>query len=206
MALKKASVNVEIETIKYNNFEELKNYYHMQSDINKKHVALNEMTQFEDGRKFLVSVISTPKVLHETIAYISSLLSAIDPKIAPIDNIIELLKIEDAYVRNTGIEILQHYGSEIKYYLVKYLIGDDSDLRIFAVNVLGDVNFSESRDMLCELLESEDHINTAMTAVDYMGDIGKEEDIELLESLKVRFDNEPYVVFCVDNAIKSIKG
>jgi hypothetical protein len=45
-----------------------------------------------------------------------------------------------------------------------------------------------------------------MTAVDYMGEIGEEEDIELLESLKARFKDESYVEFAVDGAVKMIRG
>ena len=89
---------------------------------------------------------------------------------------------------------------------MKFLIGDDKDLRIFAINVLGDVDFSESRDMLVELLEHEEDINVAMTAVDYMGEIGEEEDIFLLESLKERFNGDFYAEFAVDGAVKMIKG
>jgi HEAT repeat protein len=88
---------------------------------------------------------------------------------------------------------------------VKFLIGDDRDLRIFAINVLGDVNFAQSRDMLIELLEKETDINVAMTAVDYMAEIGEEADIPLLETVKGRF-HDAYVDFAIDNAIRSIRG
>jgi HEAT repeat protein len=88
---------------------------------------------------------------------------------------------------------------------VKFLIGDDRDLRIFAINVLGDVNFAQSRDMLIELLENESDINVAMTAVDYMAEIGEMEDIPLLETVKSRFQ-DAYVDFAIDNAIRSIRG
>ena len=125
---------------------------------------------------------------------------------APIEEIMDLLKLNNAYTRNLGISILRNFGDSIKYYIVKFLIGDDKDLRIFAINVLGDVDFSESRDMLIELLETEDDINVAMTAVDYMGEIGEVEDIPLLESLKERFTGDFYAEFPVDGAIKMIKG
>ena len=60
--------------------------------------------------------------------------------------------------------------------------------------------------MLVELLETETDVNVAMTAVDYIGEIGEEEDVELLNSLKDRFSGDFYVEFAVDNAIKLIKG
>ena len=44
-----------------------------------------------------------------------------------------------------------------------------------------------------------------MTAVDYMAEIGQVEDIELLSSLKSRF-NDVFVDFAIDNAIKMIRG
>ena len=117
----------------------------------------------------------------------------------------ELLKVRNAYIRNLGITTLQSYGDAIKYYIVKFLIGNDRDLRIFAINVLGDVDFAESREMLVELLQKEEDLNVAMTAVDYMGEIGELMDIPLLESVKQRF-SDLYAVFAVDNAIRAIKG
>jgi len=118
----------------------------------------------------------------------------------------ELLKLSNAFVRNLGISILQDYVKEIKYYIVKFLIGDDYDLRIFAINVLGDVNFAESREMLIELLENEENINVSMTAVDYMAEIGQPEDVKLLKEVKERFKNETYAQFAIDAAIESIEA
>jgi HEAT repeat protein len=138
-------------------------------------------------------------------AKIASTLSKMDGARAPIESIMGLLKVRNAYIRNLGISTLQSYGDSIKYYIVKFLIGDDRDLRIFAINVLGDVNFAESREMLIELLEKESDINVAMTAVDYMAEIGEVVDIPLLETVKNRF-HDAYVDFAIDNAIRSIRG
>ena len=142
----------------------------------------------------------------EICTKIASVISNMDADTVPIEEIMELLKLHNAYIRNLGISILRNFGDSIKYYIVKFLIGDDKDLRIFAINVLGDVDFAESRDMLVELLETEDDINVAMTAVDYMDEIGEEEDIELLESLKERFSDDFYTAFAVDGAVKMIRG
>ena len=142
----------------------------------------------------------------DTASRIAAVLSNLDPKEAPIEQVMELLKLSNAYVRNLGICILQDYGEEIKYYIVKFLIGDDYDLRIFAINVLGDVNFAESREMLIELLENEENVNVAMTAVDYMAEIGQPEDVELLRKVKERFKDETYAQFAIDAAIEAIEA
>jgi HEAT repeat protein len=174
--------------------------------FDKQSHAIEQISQFEGGGKILVKLlIDSPKIHKDMIDNIASVLSRMSSKMAPIEAIMDLLKVKNAYIRNIGITTLQSYGDAIKYYIVKFLIGDDRDLRIFAINVLGDVNFSESREMLVELLENEKDVNVAMTAVDYLAEIGEIKDIDLLESLKKRFD-DPYVNFAIDNAIRQIKG
>lgn len=207
MALVKRDQKTKTEKLpEFNSLEEAIMFYENTDETDKQSYALEEMVKFKDGGHFLVDKLIEHDTSKETASRIAAILSNLDPKIAPIENIMELLKLQNAYVRNLGIAILQDYGQEIKYYIVKFLIGDDYDLRIFAINVLGDVNFSESREMLIELLENEQNINVAMTAVDYMSEIGEPEDVELLLRVKDRFKNESYAQFAIDAAIESIEA
>ncbi|MCK9371848.1 MAG: HEAT repeat domain-containing protein [Sulfuricurvum sp.] len=187
--------------------DEAVEYYHAnEGNFEKQSYAVAQIAEFEGGGKMLIRLLVESPFIHKDMAsYIASLLCGMDKRRAPIEAVMDLLKVKNAYIRNLGITTLQSYGDAIKYYIVKFLIGDDRDLRIFAINVLGDVNFAESREMLVELLEHEKDVNVAMTAVDYMGEIGQPADIPLLESLKGRFD-DPYVIFAIDNAIRSIRG
>jgi HEAT repeat protein len=207
MALVKKHVAQDIiELESYGNLEDAKEAFLSSDEDTQKDYIIDEIIKFHGGSEFLIEQIHHNK-LHKNIATkIASVISVMEADEAPIEAIMDLLKVEDAYIRNLAISMLRDFGGSIKYYIVKFLIGNDRDLRIFAINVLGDVNFAESRDMLVELLESEEDVNVAMTAVDYMGEIGEEEDIELLESLKKRFNGEVYVEFAVDSAIKMIKG
>lgn len=207
MALVKKHVAQVVEELPtFTSLEDAQAYCKASTDSSKKDYAIEEIVNFEGGPEYLLSLIIQEEREKNILTKIASVLSAMDPDEAPIEGIMELLKLENAYIRNLGISILRDFGTSIKYYIVKFLIGDDRDLRIFAINVLGDVDFAESRDMLVELLENENDINVAMTAVDYMGEIGEEEDIPLLESLKDRFSGDFYVQFAVDSAIKLIKG
>ncbi len=180
--------------------------YKNTTDFDHLSFIIESMINLPGGPDFIVEQLKDKNTPKNISAFMAAQLSKLPPKEAPIEKIMELLKLKNAYVRNLGISMLQDYGEAIKYYIVKFLIGDDKDLRIFAVNVLGDVNFAESRDMLIELLESEQDINVAMTAVDYMAEIGEPEDIKQLESLKERFADEAYVTFAIDRAIECIKG
>jgi len=188
--------------------DDLRNHLRVTRENHLKDVPPEEVS-LEDCKKNIKNKLA--EILqevedHKIVDIIGMILAGIDGEIAPIDEILTLLQRENPYVRNQAISILQDYGNAIKYYIVKYLIGEDRDLRIFAINVLGDVAFPESRDMLVELLEDEQDVNVAMTAVDYLGEIGLEEDLLLLESLKERFPNEFYVSFAVDSSVNAIKG
>jgi len=207
MALVKKHVDQDIPELEsFTNLDDAKEAFNATDDNTQKDYIINEIVKFHGGSEYLIEYIQHNE-LHKNVATkIASVISSMEPDEAPIEAIMDLLKLEDAYVRNLGISMLRDFGGSIKYYIVKFLIGDDRDLRIFAINVLGDVDFAESRDMLVELLEGEEDINVAMTAVDYMGEIGEEEDIQLLESLKERFSGEVYVEFAVDGAVKMIKG
>lgn len=208
MALIKTHTAPVIEALpEFNTLSEAMAYYHEnEGNFDAQVYAAEKIASFEGGGVNLVHMMcDNPHVHKDMASYIASLLSAMDPQKAPIEEIMNLLKVRNAYIRNLGITTLQSYGDAIRYYIVKFLIGNDRDLRIFAINVLGDVNFSESREMLVELLEEEKDINVAMTAVDYMSEIGEISDIELLEKVKSRF-SDSYVDFAVDNAIRSIRG
>ncbi|PHS58256.1 MAG: hypothetical protein COB17_03255 [Sulfurimonas sp.] len=207
MALVKKHVEQVVEEFpKLHTLDDAIGYFESNDDVEKKDYAIEEIGKFDGGGDFLVSRISDEHASKRISTKVASVISNMDPQNAPIEHIMELLKLQNAYTRNLGISILRNFGSAIKYYIVKFLIGDDRDLRIFAINVLGDVDFAESRDMLVELLKNEQDINVAMTAVDYMGEIGELEDIEVLKSVKERFKSEVYAKFAVDGAIKMIKG
>lgn len=122
------------------------------------------------------------------------------------DRMTKMLQSQNVYLRNMVIKYLQEYGSDAQKFIKKLMDDNDKDLRIFAINILGDVNFEESVDMLRYFIAMESDINAMMTAIDYLGEIGSENDIELLESVKKENSDDPYVVFGVDTAIERIKG
>ena len=121
------------------------------------------------------------------------------------DNLMVSLQSNNVYLRNMAIKYLQESDEEATIFIEKLLKSSDKDIRIFAINILGDVKYEKSVDMLRYFLAHEDDINAMMTAVDYLGEIGSEDDIPLLETLKITHKDNYYVVFGVDTAISRIK-
>lgn len=121
-----------------------------------------------------------------------------------------MLKSDNAYLRNAVISFLQTYGEEAEPFIRSLLTDPDRDIRIFAVNVLGDLRLEQAPELLRffitrEIAEGHD-INALMTAVDYMGELGGEQDIQLLEAVRREFPDDPYVGFGVELAIQRIRG
>jgi len=121
------------------------------------------------------------------------------------EELFKILKSNNAYLRNAAISFLQNYDKEAEPFIKELLQDKDKDIRIFAINILGDAKLENSLELLRVCIKNEEEINVLMTAVDYIREIGTEEDISLLEKLKERFSNEPYVEFSVNLAIEKIK-
>jgi HEAT repeat protein len=169
-------------------------------------MLLEDIIKHEGGDKAIVTILGDINEPKEIALFAAMTLSRVTPHSAPIDEILQLLRSDEAHIRTSAISILQDYGDSIKHHVEKFLHDDERDVRIFAVNVLGDVQFEESRTLLLDLIKTEHDVNVAMTAVDYLAEIGQPEDVEILKKLEARFPGEAYVSFAINNAISMIEG
>jgi HEAT repeat protein len=88
---------------------------------------------------------------------------------------------------------------------MRSLLADpDSDLRIFAVNILESLRHPEVEQWLAQVIEQDPHVNVCATAVDLLGEVGSAAALEPLRRLKQRFAAEPYIQFAADLAIKRV--
>lgn len=210
MALKKGK-DQYIKVREFNEFEEAKKVFEDDTkSIDERIDALEYILEHKEiyfVLKMLSKLFKENRVdTHPLIDYAFSNFGIKPKRDEDFEEMFHMLKSDNAYLRNMAITFVQEFGIEAKSFIEKLMRSDDKDIRIFAINILGDVKYDKSVDMLRYFLAQEDDINAMMTAVDYIGEIGSEEDIPLLETLKVAHKDDPYVLFGVDTAIERIKG
>jgi HEAT repeat protein len=123
---------------------------------------------------------------------------------AAVLGMVECLHSEDASLRNQAIDALKQMPDEVAPVMHGMLMDADSDVRIFAVNILESLRHPLVESWLIEVIESDPHVNVCATAVDLLGEVGSPAARKALVRLKGRFPDEPYVQFAADLALRRI--
>jgi HEAT repeat protein len=118
--------------------------------------------------------------------------------------LVDCLRSEDATLRNEAIEAMKLLPDAVSPIMQGLLNDADSDVRIFAVNILEALRHPDVEQWLTDVIENDAHVNVCATAVDILGEVGSQAALESLRKLKTRFAKEPYIQFAADLAIKRI--
>ena len=118
--------------------------------------------------------------------------------------LVEFLRSEDAAVRNETIEALKQMPKSVSAMMQSLLRDPDSDVRIFAVNILESLRHPEVEYWLVDVIVQDPQVNVCATAVDLLGEVGSRDALQSLMDLKARFEGEPYIQFAADLAIRRI--
>jgi len=121
-----------------------------------------------------------------------------------VEKLLPLLHSEDTALRNGAIELMQDLPEQISPHIQRLLQDPDSDVRIFAIDILKVLAHPNTPDWLLQVLRDEEHINVLATAVDRIAEVGTPEMIPELLALNERFPDQPYIAFAVDTAIHRI--
>jgi HEAT repeat protein len=121
-----------------------------------------------------------------------------------VGGLVHCMRSEDAALRNEAIEAMKQLPDAVSPIMRGLLLDEDSDMRIFAVNILESLRHPNVETWLSEVIEHDDHVNVCATAVDLLGEVGSRSALEPLLRLKARFAREPYIQFAADLAIKRI--
>lgn len=154
-------------------------------------VVLLARLQIENHKSVREVILTTLTLLGDSVA---------------VSGLVQCMRSEDAELRNEAIEAMKQLPSEVAPIMRSLLADADSDLRIFAVNILESLRHPDVLTWLHEVIEHDVHVNVCATAVDLLGEVGNQATLEPLRRLKTRFDKEPYIQFAADLAVKRIQG
>jgi HEAT repeat protein len=123
-----------------------------------------------------------------------------------VEGLLPLLRSEDANLRNGAIEALQQMPTEVAPHVEAMLADSDSDVRIFAVDVLAALPHPMVPEWLCRVVTLDPHVNVCAAAVDALAEAGDADAIPALEALAERFSDVAFIRFAADAAIRRIHG
>jgi len=125
---------------------------------------------------------------------------------AAVNGLVECLRSEDASLRNETIEAMKQLPDEVAPIMQGLLSDRDSDVRIFAVNILESLRHPDVERWLIDVIEQDQHVNVCATALDLLAEVATQAAELPLTRLKARFKDEPYIQFAADIALKGILG
>lgn len=121
-----------------------------------------------------------------------------------IAGLVDCLRSEDAAIRNSAITALAQCPDEVSDLMALLLKDPDPDIRIFAVNILESLCIPDVESMLISVIAHDPHVNVCATAVGLLAEIATSASRASLEAVSRRFENEPFLIFAVELALKRI--
>lgn len=200
------------DDIKHNNNEELRqNSRDLKGLINelndkdatKRRWAARDLADYPESAGNLLAILTNEPEHPVREAIFDSLCSIGGEDV--VTGLIPILRLEDAALRNGAIEVLQSMPELVALHIIELLNDQDSDIRIFAIDILQVLAHPKTPQWLLSVLKDETHINVIATAVDRLSEVGTPDMIDNLEAIKQRFPNEAYLSFAVDTAIHRIR-
>ncbi|ACR32315.1 HEAT repeat domain-containing protein [Burkholderia glumae] len=122
-----------------------------------------------------------------------------------LDGLVACLRSEDAALRNAAIAAMQQLPEEVAPLMSRLLADPDSDVRIFAVNVLESLRHPSVEAWLLEVIEQDPHVNVCAAAVDLLGEVGSARARAPLQRLQQRFPDEPFIRFAASIALQGLE-
>jgi len=117
-----------------------------------------------------------------------------------------LLRSADAGLRGGAVEALKRLGVEAVPVLDILLDDPDSDVRLLAIEVTRAWPSALAMPRLLHIIEQDPHANVCGAAVDVATEVGTGDLLPALAGLRVRFVNDPFLVFAIGVASSRIDG
>lgn len=165
--------------------------------------AVRDLTKIPEASSALVARLKFEEDASVRAAILNALAHLGDN--VAITGLVSCLRSEEAALRNEAIEVLKEAPDGVEPIINNLLNDADSDVRIFAVNILESLRHKNVEQWLINVIEKDPHVNVCATALDLLSEVGTELAIPALKQLKIRFEDEPYMCFSADLALKRIE-
>lgn len=172
-------------------------------DAEKRRDALHELARRPESAPALCRMLGTETdaALREVLAVVISQLGGA----AAVDELLPLLRSDDATLRNSVIDILKEFPNEIAPRMEALLDDPDPNVRIFVVNVLQGLRHPNVEAWLIAVISIDTNVNVVATALDLLAESGTQAAVPALTRTATRFPHEPFIAFAVTNALKQIQ-
>lgn len=120
--------------------------------------------------------------------------------------LLPLLRRDDALLRNRAIETLASMPRVVAPRIAALLADTDVDVRIFTVNLLGELRHAQVTPWLLNVLASEQEVNVVAAAIEVLTEVGQPEHVAALRATRQRFAQDPFIGFAADMAIARIES
>jgi HEAT repeat protein len=123
-----------------------------------------------------------------------------------VDGLLPLLRSEDPALRNGAIEVLSGLPNAVAPRIDALLLDADSDVRIFTVNLLGNLPHAQVPDWLGQVLNTDTEANVVGAAIEVLAEVGNRSLIEPLRAVRLRFADDPFISFAANLALERIEA
>ena len=164
--------------------------------------AVRDLVAFPESIPALIQLFETESE-NSVRAALSSAMVKLGGE-AVVLGMVRLLSSDDPGLRNAAIDVLKRLPDSVASHMENLLQDPDSDVRIFAVNVLEALCHPKVEDWLIQVVATDSHVNVVSTALDLLGEVGSDKALAAIELLPHRFAEHPYIAFAVAAAKKRI--
>lgn len=169
----------------------------------ERRAAVRALEGSVDGQAALCRRLAVETAASVREAILAALIRHRSPAIAAA--LLPLLRTEEAPLRNAAIEALAEMPDEVAPHVEALLVDPDSDVRIFAGNMLGVLPHPRAGEWLLTAL-ADSHVNVCAAAIDGLAEIGDPATADALKAVPARFPDNSFIAFAVRVALGRIRG
>lgn len=117
-----------------------------------------------------------------------------------------ILEGENVSWRNATITALSQHPEHLERHLESVRSHPNSDVRIFVMNILALTVHDNTERWIVTFLESEDNVNVCAAGLEALEEVGTEYCLPILQKIREKFSDNPFILFVCDRVIKSAAG